>query len=185
PEARLGEPAHRLLRVFRLHDRESAAALEEAAERQPARAAHLDHRELGHVVLVGRALDDRDLARAVEHDGYHLPGLDELAQALGLVASPHAARPVRVFLDRVLELGRLLQAIEEIGGAQVARGAAADQDAVGAQPLEPLDVASAIGLAAREIVVGRRQVDVKDDHAGCPPWRRFDAPRYPGTAWAW
>src|SRR5262249_14525849 len=112
PEARLGAPAHRLLRVFRLQDRERAAALEEAAERQPARAAHLDQRELSHVVLVGRALDDGDLARAVEHDGYHLPGLDELAEALGLVAGPHAARPVRVFLDRVLGLGRLLPAIE-------------------------------------------------------------------------
>src|SRR5262249_45480604 len=90
--------------------------------------------------------------------------LDELAEAPRLVACPHAADPVRVFLDRVLELRRLLQPIEEIGGAQVARRAAADEDAVGAQTLEALDVIAAVGLATGEVVIRCCEVDVKDDH---------------------
>src|SRR4029077_7209136 len=82
-----------------------------------------------------------------------------------LIAGPHAAHPVRIFFDRELELGRLLQPIEEVGGTQVGRRAAADQDAVGAQPLEALDVVAAVGLAPGQIVVGRRESDMKDDHA--------------------
>src|SRR5437870_2964213 len=78
PEPGLREPAERLRRVGSLHERERLAVLEEAAERHAPGAAHLDERELRHVVVHHRALDDGDLTRAVEDDGDHLPRLDEL-----------------------------------------------------------------------------------------------------------
>src|SRR2546428_10668008 len=119
PETRLGEPSERLVRVRRLHDRQGATPVEEAAERHAARAPHLDQRELSHVVLDGLALDEDDPPGPVEHDRHHLPRLDELAEAPRRIVGPHAAGPVRVFLDRVLELSGLLQTVEDVGGGAV------------------------------------------------------------------
>src|SRR5439155_78149 len=134
-------------RVGSLHEHERLAAFEEAAEGHAAGAAHLDEGELRHVVVDHGTLDEGDLARAVEDHGDHLPRLDELGEAPRLVARPDPTRPVGVLLDGVLELRRLLEAIEDVGGLPVWRGPAADQDARGAQPLQPLDVASPVALA--------------------------------------
>ena len=56
PEPGVGKPAARLGRIRGLHEGPRLAALEEAAQVQAAGAAHLDERELGHVVLADRAL---------------------------------------------------------------------------------------------------------------------------------
>src|SRR5207244_3143555 len=122
PEPALREPAERLRRVGSLHEHERLAALEEAAEGHAAGAAHLDEGELRHVVVDHGTLDEGDLARAVEDHGDHLPRLDELGEAPRLVARPDPTRPVGVLLDGVLELGRLLEAIEDVGGLPVRRG---------------------------------------------------------------
>src|SRR2546430_4158389 len=83
-------------------------------------------------------------------------------------ARPDPTRPVGVLLDGVLELRRLLEAIEDVGGLPVRRGPAADQDARGAQPLQPLDVASPVALAPGQVILGGRDGDVEDDHgASC------------------
>src|SRR5439155_1604304 len=148
PEPALPKPAERFDGVGALDERECAAVFEEAAKPDAPGAAHLDERELRHRVVGHGPLDDRDLARAVEDDGDHLPRLDELGEAPGLVARPDAARPVGVLLDRVLELPRLLEAIEDVGGLAIGSWPAADQDARRAQPLQTLDVAPPVGLAS-------------------------------------
>src|SRR5262245_32378203 len=64
PDSVVRDPAPRLGRVGRLQQRPGLAVLEEAAQVQAAGPAHLDRRELGHVVLGHRALDDGDGAGA-------------------------------------------------------------------------------------------------------------------------
>src|SRR5436190_923472 len=130
--------------------------------------ANLDEGELRHVVVDHETLHEGDLARAVEDDGDHLPRLDELGEAPRLVPGPDAARPVGVLLDRVLELRRLLEAIEDVGGLPVRRGSAADQDGTSAQSLRPLDVAPPEGLAPGQVVLGGGEGDVEDDHGASP-----------------
>ena len=90
------------------------AALEEAAQVQATGAAHLDQRELGHVVLGHRALDDGHRARAVQHHRDHLPGFHELREGARLVVRPRAAHPVGVFLHGVLDLLGALQPVHEV-----------------------------------------------------------------------
>src|SRR5689334_19763403 len=84
------------------------------------------------------------------------------------VAGPGAGEKVGILLHRVLDLSRLLQAIEEVGAPAIGRRTAADQDAGRAQALKALDVRAAVGLATRDVVRGRRDGHVEDVHAGQP-----------------
>src|SRR5574341_29785 len=164
PAAGSREPGLRLIGVGRPGERERLAPLEEPAERHAPGAAELDERELRHVAIGRGALDDRHLARAVEDDGHHLPRLDEVAEAPGRVVRPHAARPVGVRLDHARELGQLLEPVDDVGRLAVGRGPAADHDARGAQPLDPLHVGAPVALAPGEVVGGGGEGHVEDDH---------------------
>src|SRR5439155_21326964 len=52
PESALAKPLERLRGVVGIHDAERRAILEHSAERDAARPAHLDQREMRHVVYV-------------------------------------------------------------------------------------------------------------------------------------
>src|SRR5882672_10022710 len=171
PEAAVGEPGHRLVTAGRRHHRQGARALEEAAEGETAGAARLDQRELRHVLVADRPLDDRRHARAVEHERHLLPWLHEVRERVRRVARPGAGQEVRILLHRVRDLRGLLQAIEDVDAAAVGGGAAADHDARGAQPLQALEVGATMRLALGGVVLGGGDGQVEDDHAGEPTTR--------------
>ena len=139
-------------------------AAQGAAEGQAAGAPQLDQGELRHVVVEHRALDDGGDAGAIEDERDGLPRVDELAEGAGRIAGPGAGQEVGIFLHGVGDLAGLLEAVEQIDGRAVGRGAAADQDRVGAQPLQTRDVLAPVRLALRGVVVYGRDGHVEDDH---------------------
>src|SRR5206468_9325282 len=97
----------------------------EAAESHAAGAARLDEGKGGHFRVGRLALYDGDLARAVEHHGWHLPGFDELGEVPRLPRFPDATRPVGILLDEPMDGPGLRHAVDEVGGLAVGRGPAA------------------------------------------------------------
>src|SRR5436190_15381852 len=91
PEAVLTDPGFRLIGVRGVQDDHGRTALEDAAERETARPAHLDEDDLRHVEIAHGTLDDRHPARAVEHDGHELPWFDEVTEAARRVRRPDTA----------------------------------------------------------------------------------------------
>ncbi len=110
-----------------------------------------------------------DLARAVRHQRGHLPGLEELGEVARPPGLPDAARPVGVFLDEPSHVGRLLDAVDDVGGLAVGGGAAADDEALPAQLRDPVEVRRPVRPAALEVVVGGGEADVADDHGVTQP----------------
>src|SRR5438105_7405116 len=171
PEAGVGQPGQRLVAARRRQHRQGSRALEEAAEGETAGAARLDQRELRHVLVANRPLDDRRHARAVEHERHLLPRLHEVRERVRRVARPRAGQEVRILLHRGRDLRGLLQAIEHVDAAADGGGAAADHDARGAQALQALEMGAAMRLALGGVVLGGDDGQVEDDHAGEPTTR--------------
>src|SRR5207249_5992798 len=112
--------------------------------------------------------DDRRGPRAVEHDLGRLPRLDEVAEAPWRVAGPRPGHPVRVLLDRRLQLFRPLQPVDEVDARSVGRRPTTDDGTGRAEPAQAFDVSATMRLAPADVVVGRRDGDVEHDHRGPP-----------------
>src|SRR5262245_37474000 len=164
PEARVGKPAATLVGIRGAGQGEGAAVLEEPAEGHAARAPELDEGELRHGQIARRTFHDGHLPRAVEDHRRQFPRLDKLGEAARRVGRPRPARPVGVFLHRVLRLPGLLEAVEEAGRPPGGRRPTADQDAGRAKALQPRDVGAPHPLPPGQVIRRRGHRDVVDDH---------------------
>src|SRR5262245_18912315 len=169
PEAGFGEARDRLVGIRRAHQAKRAAVGEKAAERHAAGAARLDQREGGHLDVDGESFDDRRTARSVDHHGRQLPWLEEVGEALGCVRLPHPAGVVRILLDEARDVGWLVHSVEEIGSASVWRRTAGEAEPGCTKRDDAFQMGGARTLATGQVVVGRDDADVIDDHGVTQP----------------
>src|SRR5215813_3159100 len=176
PEAAFFELGQRLVAVGRAHEGPRRAARKESPEGEPARSARLDEGEGRHLGVGRIALDDADLARAIEDYRGHLPGLDELGEVPRLPRRPHPTCPVGIFLQDPVDGAGPRHPVHDVGGLAIGRRAAPDHEAALAELHDALDMRGAMCAPALPIILGRGEGDAADDHGVTQPPAK-------GTTW--
>jgi hypothetical protein len=93
------------------------------------------------------------------------PRLDELGERPQGVGRPHLSQVIGVVLDEADDVGRLGDPIDDVGRPAVGSRPAADDESLGAEPDDPVEVRLAVRGPALQIILRRRDGRVIDEHA--------------------